>query len=95
MRSAPLDYCQETGKQLDPDINYVYQPERGLRPATDFDPSHWPVLLGKYLIQLVNQDFEDPQTIPLSKSLMRFLLSLHLQDQVLTTRQILIDLKKL
>ena len=92
---APLDYCQETGKQLDPDINYVYQPERGLRPATDFDPSHWPVLLGKYLIQLVNQDFEDPQTIPLSKSLMRFLLSLHLQDQVLTTRQILIDLKKL
>jgi DNA repair protein RecO (recombination protein O) len=26
---------------------------------------------------------------------MRFLLSLHLQDQVLTTRQILIDLKKL
>jgi DNA repair protein RecO (recombination protein O) len=27
--------------------------------------------------------------------LMRFLLGLHLQDQVLTTRQILIDLKKI
>jgi DNA repair protein RecO (recombination protein O) len=26
---------------------------------------------------------------------MRFLLGLHLQDQVLTTRQILIDLKKI
>ena len=31
----------------------------------------------------------------MSKLLMRFLLSLNLQDQVLTTRQILIDLKKI
>ena len=92
---GPLDYCQETGKRLDPTINYVYQPERGLRPATDLDPPHGPVLSGKYLLHLVHHEFEDPQTIAQSKQLMRFLLSLHLQDQVLTTRQILIDLKKL
>jgi DNA repair protein RecO (recombination protein O) len=30
-----------------------------------------------------------------SKTLIRFLLGLHLQDQAMTTRQILIDLKKI
>jgi DNA repair protein RecO (recombination protein O) len=92
---APLEYCQESGGFLDPEIHYVYQPERGLRPATDFDPTHWPVLQGKHLLDLANSEMDDPQTLQLSKSLMRFLLSLHLQDQVLTTRQILIDLKKI
>ena len=92
---ASLEHCQETGKMLDPDIDYVYQPERGLRPATGHDPAHWPILQGKHLLQLAQLELDDQQTITLSKSLMRFLLSLHLQDQVLTTRQILIDLKKL
>jgi DNA repair protein RecO (recombination protein O) len=92
---APLDYCQDTGELLDPHLQYVYQPERGLRPATGLDPAHWPILQGKHLLQLAQRTLEDPETITLSKSLMRFLLSLHLQDQVLTTRQILIDLKKL
>jgi DNA repair protein RecO (recombination protein O) len=40
-------------------------------------------------------NFDDAETLMESKQLMRFLLSLHLQDQVLTTRQILIDLKKI
>ncbi len=92
---APLDYCQETGDLLDPDVFYVYQPERGLRPSTGQEPGHWPVLQGTHLLQLAQAQFEDQETMMLSKALMRFLLSLHLQDQVLTTRQILIDLKKL
>lgn len=92
---AALDYCQEKNTLVQPEVDYVYQPERGVRPASGLDPAHWPVLKGKYLLQLAQSDFADQQTILLSKSLMRFLLSLHLQDQVLTTRQILIDLKKL
>jgi DNA repair protein RecO (recombination protein O) len=92
---APLEYCQESGNLLDPSQHYVYQPERGLRPATDHDPAHWPVLQGKHLLDLASSQIQDPETLQLSKSLMRFLLSLHLQDQVLTTRQILIDLKKI
>lgn len=92
---ALLDICQETGNVLEPQIDYVYQPEVGVRPASPLDPSSWPILKGKHFLALANFSFEDHETLQLSKSLMRFLLSLHLQDQVLMTRQILIDLKKL
>jgi DNA repair protein RecO (recombination protein O) len=92
---ASLEYCQETGSLLHEETLYVYQPERGLRPSNDMDPSHWPVLKGRHLLDLASGTLKDPQTLSHSKSLMRFLLSLHLQDQVLTTRQILIDLKKM
>jgi hypothetical protein len=45
--------------------------------------------------EMASGNFADADTLMESKQLMRFLLSLHLQDQVLTTRQILIDLKKI
>ena len=55
-----------------------------------------PILLsGRSLLAIAVGDFTDPVTLSESKQLMRFLLGLHLQDQVLTTRQILIDLKKI
>jgi DNA repair protein RecO (recombination protein O) len=92
---APLDICQETGADLDPDLDYVYQPEVGVRPHGLSDPLFWPILKGKHFSALAKFYLEDPETLQLSKPLMRFLLGLHLQDQVLTTRQILIDLKKL
>ena len=92
---APLDICQESGGPLDLERYYVYQPERGLRPAQDQDPAHWPVVQGKYLNNLAQFCLEDQETLSMSKLLMRFLLGLNLQDQVLTTRQILIDLKKI
>jgi len=44
---------------------------------------------------MANGDFSDAETLTQSKQLMRFLLGIHLQDQQLTTRQILIDLKKI
>lgn len=92
---AELDYCQESHGPLDPEQEYVYQPERGLRPAHVDDPSHWPVISGADLIAIANENFEDSQTLLAGKILMRFLLGLHLQDQVMTTRKILIDLKKI
>lgn len=92
---ADLDYCQETRTNLDPHVDYVYQPERGLRPAQLDDPEHWPVMRGEYLHNLATENFEDVQTLHVGKILMRFLLGIHLQDQVMTTRKILIDLKKI
>jgi DNA repair protein RecO (recombination protein O) len=59
------------------------------------DPGHWPTLSGKSLLAIAAGNFSDVETLAESKQLMRFLLGLHLQDQVLTTRQILIDLKKI
>ncbi|MEI7530494.1 MAG: DNA repair protein RecO [Betaproteobacteria bacterium] len=92
---APLDVCQESHGRVLSDQEYVYQPEKGVRPKQDGDPAHWPILKGQYLQDLANGSFDDPQTLSMSKLLMRFLLSIHLQDQVMTTRQILIDLKKI
>ena len=74
---------------------YVYQPEKGIRPWQPDDPSHWPVLEGSALRAMAQGDFSGSETLSQSKQLMRFLLSIHLQDQTLTTRQILIDLKKI
>jgi DNA repair protein RecO (recombination protein O) len=93
--AAALDRCVETNCAPNFDEQYVYQPERGVRPAQGDDPGHWPVLSGKSLLAIAAGDFSAPETLSESKQLMRFLLGLHLQDQVLTTRQILIDLKKI
>lgn len=92
---AALDYCQETNSRLQEDVEYVYQPERGLRPSQVEDPDYWPVIMGRDLLNLVAENYEDSQTLMAGKILMRFLLGIHLQDQVMTTRKILIDLKKI
>ena len=92
---AALDYCQETNARLQEDVEYVYQPERGLRPSQVEDPDYWPVIMGRDLLNLVAENYEDSQTLMAGKILMRFLLGIHLQDQVMTTRKILIDLKKI
>jgi len=93
--AAALDYCVETHSAPVSQEQYIYQPERGVRPVQVDDPGHWPVLSGKSLLAIAAGDFSDQETLSESKQLMRFLLGLHLQDQVLTTRQILIDLKKI
>ncbi|MEN9379120.1 MAG: hypothetical protein RJB15_798 [Pseudomonadota bacterium] len=93
--AAALDRCVETNEAPIDHGQYVYQPEKGVRPVQADDPGHWPVLSGRSLLAIAVGDFTDPVTLSESKQLMRFLLGLHLQDQVLTTRQILIDLKKI
>ncbi len=93
--AAALDRCVESNLPPLADEDYVYQPERGVRPYQSDDPGHWPVLSGRVLLDMATGNFSDPQTLSESKQLMRFLLGLHLQDQVLMTRQILIDLKKI
>ncbi|CAM3713995.1 DNA repair protein RecO [Polynucleobacter antarcticus] len=93
--AAALDHCVESNSTPISGEQYVYQPERGVRPAQGDDPGHWPVLSGRSLLAIAAGDFSAVETLSESKQLMRFLLGLHLQDQVLTTRQILIDLKKI
>jgi DNA repair protein RecO (recombination protein O) len=93
--AAALDHCIETKSQPVSSERYVYQPEKGIRPWQPDDPSHWPVMDGLALNAMAQGDFTASETLSQSKQLMRFLLSIHLQDQSLTTRQILIDLKKI
>jgi DNA repair protein RecO (recombination protein O) len=42
-----------------------------------------------------DKNYQDLETLIQSKALTRFLLGLHLPDQAMMTRQILIDLKKI
>jgi len=89
------DLTRDTGTRttVEPGGMYVVDPERGPRAARAGDT--WPVVAGKTLIDMENEDYGDPQTQAQSKQLMRFLLAYHLGGAPLNTRQILIDLMQL
>jgi DNA repair protein RecO (recombination protein O) len=77
------------------DQKYVFDPERGVRDASDDVPSQWPVIAGQTLLDMEKDDYSRPQTAAQSKTLMRFLLNVYLGGTPLATRQILIDLQNL
>ncbi|WP_213778837.1 DNA repair protein RecO [Caballeronia sp. dw_276] len=74
---------------------YVFDPERGVREASDDVPSQWPVISGQTLLDMEKDEYSRPQTAAQSKTLMRFLLNVYLGGTPLATRQILIDLQNL
>ena len=77
------------------DKKYVFDPERGVREASDDVPSQWPVIAGQTLLDMEKDEYSRPQTAAQSKTLMRFLLNVYLGGTPLATRQILIDLQNL
>ncbi len=93
--AAALNHCVDSQSTPEEDEHYVYQPEKGIRKLQADDPGHWPVRTGKHLRFMSDKNYSDPETLSQSKSLTRFLLGLHLPDQAMMTRQILIDLKKI
>jgi len=74
---------------------YVFDPERGVREASDEWPVQWPVIAGQTLLDMEQDDYHRAQTVAQSKTLMRFLLNTYLGGTPLATRQILIDLQNL
>jgi DNA repair protein RecO (recombination protein O) len=78
-----------------PDGRYVFDPERGVRDASDELPAQWPVVSGQTLLDMEQDDYHRAQTVAQSKTLMRFLLNTYLGGTPLATRQILIDLQNL
>jgi DNA repair protein RecO (recombination protein O) len=91
--AADLTRCTGTRSRVDPGTDYVVDPERGARPAAAADT--WPVVSGKTLLDMENEDYADAATQAQSKQLMRFLLAHQLGGAPLNTRQILIDLLQL
>ncbi|MGF6921966.1 DNA repair protein RecO [Paraburkholderia sp. 40] len=77
------------------DGRYVFDPERGVREASDEWPAQWPVVTGQTLLDMEKDDYHRAQTVAQSKTLMRFLLNTYLGGAPLATRQILIDLQNL
>ncbi|TWG85458.1 DNA replication and repair protein RecO [Cupriavidus gilardii J11] len=93
--AVAFDRCTSTGEPVQPGLDYVYQPERGVRRAHASDPSSWPVVSGQTLLDMSRDDYSRAQTAQQSRALMRFLLHYYLQGAPLKTRQILIDLQAL
>lgn len=82
-------------KTVQPEGRYVFDPERGVREASDDLPAQWPVIAGQTLLDMEADDYHRAQTVAQSKTLMRFLLNTYLGGTPLATRQILIDLQNL
>ena len=82
-------------KAVVPEGRYVFDPERGVREASEESPSNWPVISGQTLLDMEQDDYHRAQTVAQSKTLMRFLLNTYLGGTPLATRQILIDLQNL
>ncbi len=82
-------------KTVQSDGRYVFDPERGVREASDDLPAQWPVVSGQTLLDMERDDYHRAQTVAQSKTLMRFLLNTYLGGTPLATRQILIDLQNL
>lgn len=85
--------CTSTRQPIEPDLEYVVDPESGPRLAHVADG--WPRVGGKTLLDMEREDYSDTATQAQSKVLMRFLLAHHLGGAPLNTRQILIDLLQL
>ncbi|NML98707.1 DNA repair protein RecO [Paraburkholderia sp. RP-4-7] len=82
-------------KAVQAEGRYVFDPERGVRDASDDLPAQWPVIVGQTLLDMEKDDYHRAQTVAQSKTLMRFLLNTYLGGTPLATRQILIDLQNL
>jgi DNA repair protein RecO (recombination protein O) len=93
--ATALDRVAATRAPVQVEMNYVCDPERGIREISVGDPSHWPVMSGQSLLDMEQDDYRSTQTANQSKALMRFLLHTHLGGVPLNTRQILIDLQNL
>jgi DNA repair protein RecO (recombination protein O) len=91
--AADFTRCTSSRAPVQPDGEYVVDPERGPREVRAADT--WPVVAGKTLLDMEREDYTDAQTQAQSKQLMRFLLAHHLGGAPLNTRQILIDLMQL
>ncbi|GAB5099442.1 DNA repair protein RecO [Caballeronia sp. HLA56] len=84
-----------TRQSVVPEGRYMFDPERGVREASDDLPAQWPVIFGQTLIDMERDDYTSAQTAAQSKTLMRFLLNVYLGGTPLATRQILLDLQNL
>ncbi|MFL9983809.1 DNA repair protein RecO [Paraburkholderia sediminicola] len=82
-------------KAVQAEGRYVFDPERGVREASEDLPAQWPVIAGQTLLDMEKDDYHRAQTVAQSKTLMRFLLNTYLGGTPLATRQILIDLQNL
>ena len=89
-----LDREAQTGNPVDPAGRYTYVIEHGPVPIGHGYPATFE-LLGKTLLDLACDNYEDPVTLSQGKLLMRHLVGHHLGSKTLHTRQLLVDLQQI
>ncbi|MCE9633545.1 MAG: DNA repair protein RecO [Methylophilales bacterium] len=90
--AMPLTHTAESDSEITPQAQYTYVPERGAMLGLNQAGVQ---LTGKTLLDMAQDDYTDAQTQQQSKQLMRALISHHMGDKPLHTRQLLIDLQQL
>ena len=91
-----LEREADGGAPIEPGERYAYVVERGPVRLTNGEALGNRVeLIGRTLLDMAADDFTDETTLGQSKLLMRTLISHHLGDQTLHTRQLLKDLQQL
>ena len=88
-----LDREAESGRAIDPDALYTYDPERGPVALE----GRWAELQlsGSTLLDLARDEFGDPRTLAQSKALMKALITHRLDFQPLNSRRIFRELLEL
>ncbi len=91
--AAQLEREADSDAPIDPQAIYVYALERG--PLREQAGPEGVQLRGKTLLDMARDDYSDPVTLAQAKQLMRFLISHHLGNEALQTRQLLLELQAL
>jgi DNA repair protein RecO (recombination protein O) len=95
--AVPLEF-DDLDVPIDTGTSYRYVAERGASSTGKTDSRNGLQscqVTGKTLLDMLRDDYSDPQTQQQSKQLMRTLLAHYLGDKPLYTRQLLIDLQGL
>jgi DNA repair protein RecO (recombination protein O) len=86
-----LDYDIESGEPLKPESRYLYEAERGPKPAPDRvaeERAYW----GRDLIALRSETLDDDASINAARRLLGSVLREHLGERPLKSRQVLKDI---
>ncbi|MDZ7663125.1 DNA repair protein RecO [Thiohalophilus sp.] len=83
-----LDVDTETGEPLHADAQYCYYPEQGPVQSVVAKQVDCPQISGRTLLAIRDNDYQDPQVLREAKILMRFLLSRHLDNRPLKSREL-------
>ena len=89
-----LDRDGTTGSPIFASRDYRYDPERGPTLTTDSLPTET-LFLGKTLLDIAADNYDDPNTQQQSKVLMRVLIDYRLERQTLKSRRIFRELREL
>lgn len=90
-----LEQEADTGKPIDPYGHYTYDPERGPISVTAGRDDQHVLVLGRSLLALHAEHFEDAVSLVDAKLLMRMLITHRLDHRPLLSRQVLRELQRL